>query len=140
MRITIYSPGGRGELDFASRLPGMRILVNSMGLPSKLYTRRLHQIHAASLLHVDVLRTDSSGAMIECLNTSWAWQIPLVCRVSYVIRSELTRIVYADKPTFATPIKGLERKTWIQGDVILSQPLQKWQITSLIKYRRLKTS
>ena len=119
IRITIFSPGGRGELDFASRLPGMRILVNSMGLPSKLYTRRLHQIHAASLLHVDVLRTDSSGAMIEGLSTSWAWQIPLVCRVGY-IRSELTRIVHADKPTFATPMKGLERKAWSKASHIIA--------------------
>ena len=119
MRITMFSPGGRGDLDFASRLPGMRILVNSMGLPSKLYTRRLHQIHAASLLHIDVLRTDASGAMIEGLSISWAWQIPLICRVSYIM-SEVTRIVHADKPNFATLIEGQERKTWSKASHIIA--------------------
>ena len=119
MRITIFSPGGRGELDFASRLPGMRIVVNSMGLPSKLYTRRLHQIHAASLLHVDVLRTDDSGAMIEGLSISWAWQIPLICRLSYIL-SKNTRIAHADKPNFATLIEGQERKTWSQASHIIA--------------------
>ena len=119
MRITIFSPGGRGDLDFASRLPGMRILVNSMGLPSKFYTRRLHQIHAASLLHIDVLRTDDSGAMIEGLSISWAWQIPLVCRVGYIL-SKNSRIVHADKPKFATLIEGQERKTWSQASHIIA--------------------
>jgi len=119
MRITIYSPGGRGELEFASRLPGMRIIVNSMGLPSKLYTRRLHQIHAASLLGIDVLLTDDSGAMIEALSISWAWQIPLVCRNSYVL-SKNTRMYHPDNPEFAKRVAGLERKTWNRASHIIA--------------------
>ena len=119
MRITIFSPGGRGDLDFASRLPCMRILVNSMGLPSKLYTRRLHQIHASSLLHVDVLRTDDSGAITEGLSISWAWQIPLVYRHSYIM-SNAARLVDAEKPSFVKRIEGLERKNWSQASHIIA--------------------
>ena len=119
MRISIYSPGGRGELEFAPRLPGMRIIVNSMGLPAKRYTRRLHQIHATSLLGVDVLLTDDSGAMIEALSTSWAWQIPLVCRNSYVL-SNNTRLYHPDNPDFAKRVAGLERKLWNRASHIIA--------------------
>ena len=119
MRITICSPGGRGELEFASRLPGMRILVNSMGLPGVFYTRRIHQIHAASLLGVDVLFHDDSGAMIEGLTVSWAWQIPFICRFSYIL-SKNTRMYHPDNPEFAERVEVLERKTWNRASHIIA--------------------
>ena len=119
MRISIYSPGGRDELAFAPRLPGMRIIVNSLGLPSRLYTRRIHQIHAASLIGTDVLLTDDSGAMIEALSISWAWQIPLVCRNSYVL-SNNTKMYHPDNPEFARRVAGLERKMWNRASHIIA--------------------
>ncbi len=119
MRITIYSPGGRKELEFAPRLPGMRIIVNSLGLPERLYTRRIHQIHAASLLGIDILLTDDSGAMIEALSISWAWQIPLVCRNSYLL-SKNTRRYHPDNPEFAKRVAGLERKMWNRASHIIA--------------------
>ena len=106
-------------MEFAPRLPGMRIIVNSLGLPERLYTRRIHQIHAASLLGIDVLLTDDSGAMIEALSISWAWQIPLVCRNSYLL-SKNTRRYHPDNPEFAKRVAGLERKMWNRASHIIA--------------------
>ena len=119
VEISIFSPGGRGELEFSSRLPGMRILVNSYGLPEKTYKTRIHQIHAPSLLQSDVVLSDRSGAMIEACAISWAWQIPLIHRVGYIL-SNSTRMYHPDKPEFAKRVEGLERKTWNRASHIIA--------------------
>ena len=119
MRITILSPGGRGELEFASRLPEMPILVNSLGLPEKTYKTRIHQIHARSLLPCDILLSDRSGAMIEAYGISWAWRMPLIHRVGYVL-SQSARRYHPDMPEYAKRVEGLERKTWNQASHVIA--------------------
>ena len=57
--------------------------------------------------------------MIEGLSISWAWQIPLICRVSYILSKNI-RISYADKPNFATLLEGQERKTWSKASHIIA--------------------
>ena len=91
----------------------------SMGLPERFYTRRIYQIHAASLLGIDILLTDDSGAMIEALSISWAWQIPLVRRNSYLL-SKNTRRYHPDNPEFAKRVAGLERKMWNRASHIIA--------------------
>ena len=118
MRITIFSPGGRGELEFAPRLPGMRILVNNLGLPETTYTTRIHQIHARTLLSCDILLSDRSGGMFEALRISWAWRMPLIHRVGFII-SKIVRQVQPDNHEFAQRMEALERKTWKQSSHII---------------------
>ena len=118
MRITIFSPGGRGELEFAPRLPGMRILVNNLGLPETTYTTRIHQIHARSLLSCDILLSDRSGGMFEALRISWAWRMPLIHRVGFII-SKTVRQIQPDNHEFAQRMEALERRTWKQSSHII---------------------
>ena len=53
LRINLITYGGRAEYDYASYLPGIRLLCNSLGLPRRTYERRVHQIHARPLLRSD---------------------------------------------------------------------------------------
>ena len=119
VEISIFSPGGRGELEFSSRLPGMRIFVNSFGLPEMIYKRRIHQIHAPCLLKCDVVLSDRSGAMIEACAISWAWQIPLIHRIGYII-SKAYRRYHPDNPEFAERAGELERKTWNRASHVIA--------------------
>ena len=83
LRINLISYGGRDEHDFASYLPGIRLLCNSMGLPLKTYQRRAHQVHALPLLRSDILRTYNMHSILAAMRAQLAWRIPLVFRFGY---------------------------------------------------------
>ena len=56
--------------------------------------------------------------MIEGLSISWAWQIPLICRVSYILSKN--KDVPPGQTKFAKLLEGLERKTWNKASHIIA--------------------
>lgn len=83
LRINFISYGGRDEQDYASAMPGVRILSNWLGLPMRTYQRRVFQLHAMPLLRSQIIRTHNTHAMLAALRAHWAWRIPLVFRMKY---------------------------------------------------------
>ena len=102
IQISIVSYGGREEFDCKSRLPGMKILCNWMDLPRTFYTQRIHQVLAPQLMTAQLLRTSDAAVTNPALRIAWAWQIPLIYRLSYVA-SKLAR------PINANDLKHLQR-------------------------------
>ncbi|MCY3864663.1 MAG: glycosyltransferase family 4 protein [Chloroflexi bacterium] len=83
LRLNLISYGGRSENDFRSQTRGIRVLCNWLGLPPRTYQRRVFQLHARHLLRSNIIRTHDTHAMLAALRAQWAWQIPLVHRMSY---------------------------------------------------------
>ena len=83
LRINLITYGGRDEREFASYLPGVRILSNWPGLPMRTYQRRVFQVHAGALLRSQIIRTHNTHGMLAALRAQWAWRMPLVFRMKY---------------------------------------------------------
>ena len=109
VEISLLSYGGREELDFASRIPGMEILCNRASLPRQTYIRRIHQAHVLPLLRCSVLRNWQASGLFSAHRASWAWQTPMVARMDY-FWSELARLRQAAGSRNADRIAGQERK------------------------------
>ena len=107
--ICFLSHGGREERDFASHMPGMRILCNYMGLPVRTYDRRVHQVHAWRLLQSHVAKSFDANGLIAALRASWAWQMPFVLRMGY-LPSSLFQIANPKQTRLIERQRGVERK------------------------------
>ena len=83
LRLNLISYGGREEREYASAMPGVRILGNWLGLPMRIYQRRVFQVHAGPLLRSQIIRTHDTHAILAALRAHWAWRIPLVFRMGY---------------------------------------------------------
>ncbi len=108
MQITIVSFGGSEERAFASKLPGMRILCNWMGLPPKFYARRLHQLFALPLLKPALVLTADAASIVVARRIAWSWQIPLVYRFGFVL-SYVHRTTSPDDRPRIKELEGMER-------------------------------
>ena len=104
MEISIVSFGGPEDLAYSTQLSGMQILCNWMGLPEKLYARRLHQIHAPQLLKCQLVQTIDAAAIVVAMRIAGAWQIPLIYRFGFVLSWTRRRTFSSDDET----IKHLE--------------------------------
>lgn len=107
--ISFLSHGGREERGFASRMPGMRILCNWMGLPDRTYDRRVHQVHAWRLMQTNIVKSFDANGLVAALRANWAWQIPFVLRAGY-LRSSLFQIANPKQTRLIERQRGLERK------------------------------
>ena len=83
VRITLVSPGGRDELGFAKRIPGMRILCNWIGWQERRYMFRQHQLHWLRLRACNLLKTNQLSAGLSATRTSQALDKPLIARMGY---------------------------------------------------------
>ena len=105
VKIRILSYGGKEELDYANRIPGIGILCNRANLPRQTYIRRIHQLHALPLLRSDALRNWQSSGLFSAHRASWAWQVPLILRMDY-FWSELTRLQASGRFARCRPHSG----------------------------------
>ena len=108
VRISLVTYGGREELQYSTRMPGIKILCNRFGLPAKTYLRRVHQAHGLDLLRSQVLKTHVTTALISGLRAHWAWQAPLIVRLSFNW-SESARIKQPGNSALAKRVDELER-------------------------------
>ena len=83
VHITLASPGGRDELRFAKRIPGMRILCNWLGWSERRYMFRQHQLHWLRLRACNLLKTNQLTAGVSATRTSQALGQPLIARMGY---------------------------------------------------------
>ena len=109
VNIRILCHGGKEELDYASRIAGMKILCNWANLPRSTYVRRAHQLHMLPLLKSHVLRNWVSTGLFLAHRASWAWQVPMILRMDYSW-SGLARVNQPAGAQYADRIAGLERK------------------------------
>ena len=84
MTVSFVTYGDASDQEYACRLPGIRILSNSWGLPLKIYERALIVMHGRRLLNAHVYKTNQTNGAVAAL---WAARIlrkPLISRCGYM--------------------------------------------------------
>ena len=108
IKINFVTYGGREELQYSQRMPGINILCNQYGLPAKTYLRRVHQVHGLALLRSQILKAHATTALISALRAHWAWQAPLIVRLSFDW-TESARVKQPGNSALAKRVDDLER-------------------------------
>lgn len=76
--------GGREELDFASRLPGISIHPNRWNLKPRHYERLAPLLHAPKLARVDVVKTNQVSSVYAAAPASQLWRKRLLGRMGFL--------------------------------------------------------
>ena len=119
VKIGLVTYGGPEELEYSTRMPGIKILCNRFGLPAKTYLRRVHQAHGLELLRSQVLKTHATTALISALRAHWAWQTPLIVRLSFNW-SESARVKQPGNTPLAKRVDELERMAAARASHIIT--------------------
>jgi glycosyltransferase involved in cell wall biosynthesis len=83
--VTIISYGGASEASFADRLPGIRILSNSLGMPVRQYEGAAAWLHADTLRRSDVIKSYQVDGAETAHHAARLWAKPFVARCGYLI-------------------------------------------------------
>ena len=82
--VGIITYGGREDIGYGERLPGIQILCNRWGLGFGLYEKCLPFLHAAWLRRCHVIKTNQTNGALAALRASRLWRKPLVARCGYM--------------------------------------------------------
>lgn len=95
VQIAFVTYGGPEDLQFADKIPGIRILCNRYGLPNRLYRKLIPFLHASTLLKCDVIKTNQFMSGRFAVTSARVWRKPLIARGgyhwSYNVEQELGR-------------------------------------------------
>ena len=83
IRINLICYGERELNDVPALVGDIRVHYNQLRLPQKTYRRRIHQLHARTLLQSQLLATHNTHAMLATMRAHWAWRLPFVMRMGY---------------------------------------------------------
>ena len=113
-RINFVTYGGRDDYQYASRMQGMGILCNWLGLPMNIYTRRLHQMHAPHLVRDHIVKSFDATGIVSALRASWAWKTPFVFRMGYSW-SSVAQTMSPHNKQYLKRIDNLERQALLRA-------------------------
>jgi glycosyltransferase involved in cell wall biosynthesis len=84
VKIGFLTWGGREDMEFASRLPGVSILCNRFGLPPKRYERLAALLHAPHLWRANAIKTNQASAAVIARPSARLWRKPLIARMGFM--------------------------------------------------------
>jgi glycosyltransferase involved in cell wall biosynthesis len=84
VKVTFVTYGDRRDLEYAARIPGIRILCNRWGLPPRTYERWLPWLHAPWLRLANIIKTNQTNGAEVALKASRRWRKPLIARCGYM--------------------------------------------------------
>ena len=122
LRISVVSHGGREDYAYASQFPDMRILCNSLGIPARVYDRRVHQVHWRQILRSQVARSFDANGLIATMRAGWAWHMPVIAHASY-LPSELLSTTNPGEKRLIERQRGRERVA-LGNAALVSVPTQ----------------
>ena len=122
--VTIVSYGGADEASYASRLPGMRIVFNSMGMPIAQYEGAMGWMHADALRRCHVVKSYQVDGAETALSVARVWKKPFVARCGYLLsdfalrgrapESELARARWIESTIFQGADRAVVTAPWMQ--------------------------
>jgi glycosyltransferase involved in cell wall biosynthesis len=83
-QVSFVTYGDGRDLDYAERIPGIRILCNRWGLPNRYYERWLPWLHAPWLRAADIIKTNQMKGAEVALRAARRWGKPLIARCGYM--------------------------------------------------------
>ena len=84
IEVSLVTYGGRRELDFSARLPGIRILCNRWHLPLRWYRRMIPLLHGRWLRYGNVFKSNQVHGTMTALRAAALWGKPLIARCGYL--------------------------------------------------------
>jgi len=92
-RVQIYfvTYGDKSELNYTSRLTGIRILCNRWNLPGGLYEHLIPWLHAPWLRRADIIKTNQTNGADLALSSARLWHKPLIARSGFILSDHLKK-------------------------------------------------
>jgi glycosyltransferase involved in cell wall biosynthesis len=84
VQVIFVTYGDASDLKYAKRIPGIRILCNRWGLPSRFYERWMPILHAKTLFRADIYKTNQTRGADVALRAARMYRKPLIVRCGYM--------------------------------------------------------
>ncbi len=118
VKITFVTYGNKTDLEYTKRLPGIRILTNRWGLPSRLYERWLPLLHGWHLRKADIFKTNQTRGADIALRAANLWRKPLVTRCGYMW-SDFAGKQYGQNSPLYRQALSIEKKVFSESKWII---------------------
>lgn len=132
VQVSFVTYGGADDLDYRSRIPGIRILCNRWGLGPKLYERLIPLLHAPTLARCDVIKTNQTDGADVALRAARLWHKPLIARSGFLWSLFLNNISTEISQNYdQARLLGIEQKVFPKADwVTVTTPAMKEHIAA----------
>jgi glycosyltransferase involved in cell wall biosynthesis len=84
IQVSFVTYGGVADLDYAVRMPGIRVCPNRWQLPRRVYERLIQWLHGDVLRRCSVIKTNQTDGSDVALRAARWWNKPLVARCGYM--------------------------------------------------------
>ncbi len=109
--VSFVTYGDGTDLDYTSKLGGIRVLCNDSGLPQERYEEELSTIHRRDLENAHVIKTNQTCGADIALNAAQRYGKPLIARCGYMW-SWNTEREYGFDSAIAREARGVEAKVF----------------------------
>ena len=118
VKVAFVTYGDISDLEYADRLPGIRILCNRWKLTPSRYERWLPWLHAGWLWRSNVLKTNQTNGADIALRTARFWKKPLIARCGYMWSYFLAR-KYNQDDSLVCRTQDIEKNVFSSADKIV---------------------
>jgi len=120
--ITLITYGGKEDVSYESRFPGVRVLANASALPQAEYEATLEHVHGAVLASLDVFKTNQTSGADIALRVARHFGKPLIARCGYMWSTFATLESGSDSPS-ARDARAVEQAVFPQATrVVVTTP------------------
>ncbi len=135
--VSFVTYGGREDLKYARRLPGIRILCNRWRLSQNRYDRLIPWLHWRTLFSCDAIKTNQADGGDVALRAARQWHKPLVARCGYLGSVNAAR---AGSETEARRARQIEREVFAGAEaVVVTTPAMAEDVVARVPEARQRT-
>jgi glycosyltransferase involved in cell wall biosynthesis len=132
VNVTFITYGTAKDLDYADRIPGIKIRCNRWSIPSWLYEQLLPWLHASPLKHADLFKTNQTNGADIALWAAQIWKKPLIARCGYIWSLNTSR-QFGENSTNVQTARNIETTVFRSADrVVVTTPMMAIDITQRI--------
>lgn len=128
--VSFITYGRKDRKLFSSRLEGINICCNHLGLPLKIYTSLIPYLHGQTLKRTDIIKSNQTPGALAALRTARLFSKPMVARCGYM-HSEFVSKEHGEKSPAAAKALALEQELFGNADAIeVTTPMMKDSIAN----------
>src|SRR5271157_1281773 len=128
VEVSFITYGDQTDLQYRDQLQGINVLCNHWNLPAQVYERLIPWLHARTLFHADLIKTNQSKGADVALRAARIWRKPLIARCGYMW-SDLRQA--SGRPEDAQRARQIERAAFtLARGVVVTTPSMKDYVTN----------
>lgn len=128
--VSLVTYGRKDRRRYDKQLGNIRICCNEFGLPHDLYARLIPRIHAGTLRHTDVVKSNQTPGALTALNAARRFGKPMVARSGYLHSEFLANQHGADAPESLAALDEEHRLFTKADHIIVTTPMMQSAILS----------